>query len=177
MRITAKEALLVLLTFALALVLGLAWQRRQPKDRLTDAVLVGGSNGYAALHYPDRVLAYRIDHPGDVRGFRNDFPVTAGPISVPPALCNEFRAALKSRELLGTKGCSPDYGVQIDFVKGRHTLRLGICLHCASIAAFLDGKRCESLHDNRYLDFDQAQVTKVVKGLFPNDPAIQELND
>ncbi|WP_254508349.1 hypothetical protein [Anatilimnocola floriformis] len=177
-RIGIREFLLAMLVAVLVVIVARAWQRRSAADTkgLADVPeLIGGSLGYEAFQKSDQVLAYRISHPEDVRSITQDFPVIAGRVAVPAEVRDEFRTSVLPRRFLGVTGCAPEYAVRIDFVKGEHTLRFLICLHCNSIVALLDGQECTARPDKLRLDFNEEQMIEVAKKLFPNDQRIQEL--
>ena len=134
-----------------ALALG-ASMLGSPMSRLeVDAV------GIEAVRAPDRVEAYRLGAPpgesppiGPTSPL--EFPITAGPIDVPPALARALSDALLHRDwslgLIRTECGPPLYGVKLAFHRTSEQTDVYVCFRCSELAVFAMGRRSES-HSSR----------------------------
>lgn len=133
--------------------------------------LYGGPKGFAVLKNPERIEAFRLSH---VAG--EEPVVTAGPIKVEQPTSQQIVSLLsadKSFDWNLGKGCIPIWGVRLSFYRGTDRLDVLLCFQCDILGVSLNGKEL------KFEDFDpvHAQLVKIVKVIFPDDPEIQKLSE
>lgn len=96
-------------------------------------------------------------------------------ITVPAATVKKLQTLFQKRSSFAwnrVKSCMPDYGVLFTFHSPRGDVQLALCFHCGQFAVF-DGDSVVNAEE----DFDPiySRLTALVKPLFPEDKALQEL--
>lgn len=136
-----------------------------------------GASGIETVKHPDRVDVFRIGPPsprGRKEGRIDDYPILAGPISVP----QDMQAGL-SNSLLSPdsyvwetlKGCLPEFGVCLSFYRKAERVDVFLCFECDILMISHNGLASGGE------DFDHIHpaLVRVAKQLFADDHVIQAL--
>ena len=134
----------------------------------------GGSAALEILQNATSVNAFRLATSGEYHARISDYEFTDGPVVVPADSIVTLRSTLldaSSYEWDSVKGCIPNYGVRIQFKSGLDEVDVLFCFECDILAVYYNGVMAGGE------DFDNARGTflSVVKELFPDDIAIQQL--
>lgn len=134
----------------------------------------GGEDAAAAVRDATTVEAYRLVAPSYFQQTLDKYEMASGPVPVPANLADQLKQLLLdpgSYDFTIAKGCVPDHGVRIEFVDGKRKIDVLLCFECRILSVYDNGQSAGGE------DFDpiNRQLIAIVKQLFPNDQAIQEL--
>jgi len=134
----------------------------------------------SVLGSPDSVRVFRL-HPDPVgKGAKESVTWadarTTAEVVPDAATMKELSALLsdpRTYDFEGGKGCIPHPGVKVCFMRGAATVDACLCFECLMMCFYGSG----ASGDDAWVDFDPGApaLTRLVKKLFPNDPAIQSL--
>jgi hypothetical protein len=121
-----------------------------------------------------RVEAFRLRSPEAYADFP-DWPVSAGPVLVPPASARRLAARLLDPASFSrtAKPCKPNPGVRVRWTGRDGIVDVAFCFECSQLFAYKDGVLAARG------DFDPSAraLAALIRPLFPSDPAIQALRD
>lgn len=134
----------------------------------------GGSAAIETLQNARSVNAFRLANSSEHHVRMSDYEFTDGPVVVPADSILTLRSTLldaSSYEWDSVKGCIPNYGVRIQFKNRLEVVDVLFCFECDILAVYYNGVMVGGE------DFDNVHGTflSVIKELFPDDIAIQEL--
>ena len=138
--------------------------------------LFGGAQGASTLKHVDRVEAYLIGRPVEIKEGDPElqrYPTTKGPVSVPRSDVAALKRVLLDRKSHTWKietDCKPSYGVRLDFIRGDDQVSLFVCFECDLLMTYLNGKYVAVENYNAL-----STAGPVVRSLFPDDAKIQSL--
>lgn len=138
--------------------------------------MFGGKKATETLSKPARVEAYRIEErqttDKTVKAI-GSYPVISGPVEVDADAAEKLRRVLLdagSYQWETAKGCKFQPGVVVRFA-GKQTVDVLFCFSCDEIVVLVDAKRV----GGEDIDNVRGQLLAIVKKLFPEDKAIQQL--
>ncbi len=149
----------------------------QPLTVSTNVVkLFGEAETVEIMQNPDTVKAYRQPQESYLQKLISDYDVLTGPILVAEAEKKELQQLLLADDSYMwkvAKGCEPDYGVRIEFSQGDDKVDVLFCFGCSQLQIYRNGKSVSGE------DFDpiEKKLIKIVQRIFPEDRAIQELDE
>ncbi len=141
--------------------------------------MFGGNDGLLTVTHPTKVAAYRLkaNLKNDGTEYTNpnsNYEVIAGPISVPETVAAEVSAVLvspRSYDWEGAKGCMPEYGVRLSFLRESDQVDVYLCFECQILSVSRNGP----VTGGGNFDPMNAVLVRAAKTMFPNDSEIQKL--
>jgi hypothetical protein len=138
----------------------------------------GGPASFAILQHPTQVQAFTIKDESPHRyPTAADYPITAGPILLHPALSTNISEILCSQKTYyqgeDAKGCMPLFGVRLRFSLGTNAVDVLLCMSCNILMFMPEGKEAQ------VKDFDPGRpaIVRFLKTVFPDDKVIQLLKE
>ncbi len=144
--------------------------------------LFGGADVVELIRSADKVEAYRIEgdlyakphdeHAPRIRGYE----VLSGPVLVDSESHDELAKALTAAWTywwIGGKPCIPQPGIALVFTKGDAELEILVCFEC-DLLVVPRHNRSERVED---FDYGRPALVRIAKRLFPDDAAIQGLEE
>lgn len=162
------------------------WMQRHDLPPRQDARIVelfGGEAGLRTVTHPTKVEAYRLKPNLKLDGseytdLKNNYEITAEPISVPETLATELSRDLTNLSSYwwnAGKLCIPRYGVRLSFHRGQDQVDVFLCFECKELRVSRNGKVTSGPGNDKSFDSMNGRLVLAAKTLFPDDPEIQEL--
>ena len=137
----------------------------------------GGTESVRILKNPTKVEAFRLGKLPEGMHLHEagleDYPITAGPFSVPTEIAQSITAALLDPDsyVWLPKKCKPKYGVRVAFHGSGGRIDILLCFECDYLASYRDG---EPVSGGNF-DYARAELVLAAKAIFPEDEVIQSL--
>lgn len=138
--------------------------------------LFGGSDGVQLVRQATSVRAYRVVGTSEFHKSLDKYEMQGEPAEVSASQAKALQDLLLDHDSYKwnvAKSCLPIYGVRAQFLKGDQAVDVLFCFECNVLAVFRNGRFVAGE------DFDpiRGPLLEIVKPLFPDDEAIQELEE
>jgi hypothetical protein len=132
---------------------------------------LGGKAAYDTVAAPDRVYAWLLTSQTDASQTKTNRTAAMAVDALTSQLISRALTNFASYAWLDEKSCTPDYGVDLRFVKGAQNVDVLWCAECDHLLVTYNGQSAEK-------DCDGARpaLVRAMQTIFPNDWIIRNLS-